>query len=96
VSTHLRYVRIQQGYTLRALAAKMGTCTHNAIYCWEKGWNNPNPASAKRLEDVLGVPRAVLLAPNNDQGHQSDSPGALVTSTESPRNHKRRNDCEQY
>jgi len=73
--TNLKAVRISQGYSLRALATKMD-CTYNAIHTWERGENRPHPGNAKRLQDVLGVPVEILLAPVTDEAPRlSESKG---------------------
>ncbi len=55
---------MEQGYSLRALAQKMD-CTYNAVHTWEHGACRPQPRNARQLQDVLGVPLDVLLAPEN-------------------------------
>lgn len=65
--TNLRSVRIAQGYSLRALAKKMDCASYNAIHTWERGRNRPHPGNAKRLQDVLGVPLEILLAPVHEK-----------------------------
>lgn len=85
--TNLKRIRVAQGYSLRALAQKMD-CTYGAIYRWEHAINHPHPGNAKRLQDVLGVPLDVLLAPN-EQDHRPARSDGLETLTNLSKNPER-------
>ncbi len=82
--TNLKRIRMAQGYSMRALAEKIG-CTPPAVQTWEHGRCWPQPRHAKRLSDVLGMPVDVLLAPVNDQDrHSARSDGLDSVSVQEP------------
>jgi len=66
--TNLRRVRVDRGFSQRALAKRLG-CTHVTVGHWERGNNHPTPALGKRLRDELGLPVDVLLAQNDEKPH---------------------------
>ena len=93
--TPLQVVRVERGYSLRALAEKIG-CSYNAIHTWERGRCRPRAETARRLEKELGLPLSVLLPERpgpsrkllqrnglNDQGHRFSWSGGLVNPVES-------------
>lgn len=57
----IREKRTQRGMSQEDLAAAMHL-TQGAVSVWERDEGNPSLENLKRLADVLGVPRADLMA----------------------------------
>lgn len=70
--TNLQRIRIDAGYTMRALGEELG-CTYGAVYAWEHAKARPYPAVGKRLRDFFDLPLDVLLAPAPEQKKKAAS-----------------------
>jgi transcriptional regulator with XRE-family HTH domain len=66
----LKEARIEAGYTQRTLAEALDTSART-IGNWERGSNRPHPGNGRRLADLLAVPARDLLAPERENGDES-------------------------
>jgi transcriptional regulator with XRE-family HTH domain len=88
VGSRLRFLRDQQGLSLRALAERCGLSI-NAISQIERGENSPTVSSLQRLASALNVPitdffqeeaRQTIVFVKRDLGLRTQSNGVLMES----------------
>lgn len=75
MSTVLKRLRLERGYSLRALGREVGV-SHVTITRLERGISQGHPSTRAALARVMGVPVDVLLQPvQNDHDRRSKSTG---------------------